>query len=199
MHEITPSPEAIAHLKKQDDILGAYIDEVGIIHREMVPDLFEGLISSIIGQQISTKAAGTIKGRLLEKIGCWKADRLHALTLEQVQALGMPFRKAGYLKEIAARVADGRLDLHALPRLSDEEVIEALVALPGIGLWTAEMLMTFTLQRPNILSFGDLGIHRGMQRLYGLDKIDRQTFEALRARYHPYNSTASLYLWHRAR
>lgn len=198
MSERLLSLQALAHLKKQDAVLGAYIDQVGLIEREMVPDLFTGLISGIISQQISTKAAQTIKARLLEKMGSWEANRLHALSIAEVQAVGMSFRKAGYLKEIAARVVDGRLDLKALQELGDEELIRALVELPGIGVWTAEMLLIFSLQRPDVISFGDLGIHRGMQRIYGLEKIDRPSFEALRQKYQPYSSTASLYLWHKA-
>lgn len=198
MPEMTPTVEALEHLRTKDAILGAYIDQVGLIRREMVPDLFQGLISSIISQQISTKAAQTIKARLFARMGDWQAECLHALEIEEVQAMGMSFRKAGYLKKIAADIVEGRLDLEAVATLDDEALIKALVALPGIGVWTAEMLLIFSLQRPDVISFGDLGIHRGLQRIYGLEKIDRATFEALRRNYQPYSSTASLYLWHKA-
>ncbi|HML46119.1 MAG TPA: DNA-3-methyladenine glycosylase 2 family protein, partial [Clostridia bacterium] len=109
--------------------------------------------------------------------------------------LGMSFRKAAYIREATERIVSGELDLHALRSLPDEAVCEQLVRLRGVGRWTAEMLLLFSLERPDIISFDDLGIHRGMRMLYGLEKVDRPQFEAYRKRYAPYASVASLYLW----
>jgi len=108
-------------------------------------------------------------------------------------------RKAGYIKNIAAAVNSGNLNLAELQHLSDNQVIEQLSSQPGIGVWTAEMLMIFSMQRPDIVSWNDLAIRRGMTRLYGLQTLTRADFDTRRQVYSPYGSIASLYLWHISR
>jgi DNA-3-methyladenine glycosylase II len=107
----------------------------------------------------------------------------------------MSMRKAGYIRGIGEAVASGRLDLDVLREFPDNEVITRLLALNGVGVWTAEMLLIFSMERPDVLSWGDLAIRRGMMRLYGRDTLDREVFERYRKRYSPYGSIASLYLW----
>ena len=104
-------------------------------------------------------------------------------------------RKAGYIKSAAEAVYSGRIDLSALHELSDEEIIHRLMALPGIGVWTTEMLLIFSLGRKDVLSYGDLAIRRGLCKLYGHKTLTKEQFARYKSRYSPYGSIASLYLW----
>lgn len=107
----------------------------------------------------------------------------------------MTFRKAGYIKDFADKVKNEEFDINSINDLPNEEIIKKLTALKGIGVWTAEMIMIFCLQRPDVLSFGDLAIHRGMRMLYHHKDIDKKRFEKYAKRYSPYGTVASLYLW----
>ena len=184
----------ISHLRKKDKKLGAYIDQVGIIKRKVTPNLFTALVESVISQQISAKAAETVC-RSVSELCETDSQKLHDLTIEQVQACGMSVRKAGYIKHIAQAVVSKSLDLDALSDKSDQEVVQTLTALKGVGQWTAEMLLIFSLMRPNVVSYGDLAIRRGMMRLYGLKDLEKDRFLRYARRYAPYGSVASLYLW----
>lgn len=185
----------ISHLKRNDPVLGCAIERIGPIRREVVPDLFEALVSFILGQQISAKAYQTIRGRMQSRLGSITPDTISLLTVEEIQALGTTFRKAAYVKNAAEKVQSGDLDFISLKSKSDEEVCTALSALSGVGVWTAQMLMLLSMQRPDIISFGDLAIRRGLCVLYGQESIDKEQFEKYRQRYSPYASVASLYLW----
>jgi len=185
----------IAYLKDADAALGEIIDKIGHIEREVIPDLFTSLINSIVAQQISAKAAETICRRMSEQFKEITPKTVDAASVEEIQKLGMSMRKAAYIKEAAHKVLVGELDIAALKTLTDDEVCNQLSALKGIGKWTAEMLMTFSMQRPDILSWDDLAIHRGLRMLHRHRKIDKKLFEKYRRRYSPYNTVASLYLW----
>lgn len=185
----------IEYLKERDPILGAEIDKIGMIKREIETDIFSALISSIISQQISTKAAITVKERYVELIVAITPENIDKVELESIQKCGMSLRKAGYIKGIANAAISGIVDFERLHKLSDKEVIEELVKLKGVGEWTAEMLLIHSLQRPDILSYKDLAIRRGIMRLYGLTVLTEKEFELYRERYSPYCTVASLYLW----
>ena len=185
----------ISHLKTRDKTLAAAIDKIGPINRETNSDLFSALVNSIVGQQISSKAQITIWKRINEGLGKITPKTILDCPEALLQSFGISFRKASYIRGAAERVADGRLDIAALREKTDTEVCEALVALDGVGIWTAEMLMLFSMQRGDILSFGDLAIQRGMKMLYRKENITRELFEKYRRRYSPYGSVASLYLW----
>ena len=185
----------VAYLKKVDKALGEVIDQIGHIERAVIPDLFASLVRSIIAQQISSKAAVTIGRRLSERFKEITPETINAASVEDIQQLGMSTRKATYIKDAAREVLSGELDIEKLHNLSDEEVCNHLTALNGIGVWTAEMLMIFSMQRPDILSWSDLAIHRGLRMLHKHREIDKKRFEKYRRRYSPYNTVASLYLW----
>ena len=185
----------IAHLKKRDKALGSAIDRIGPIRREVNPNLFSALVNSIVGQQISSKAQVTIWQRMKDKFGEITPQTILSCPEPELQSCGISFRKALYIRGITERIAEGRLDIEALCLQSDAEVCAELVKLNGVGIWTAEMLMLFSMQRPDILSFGDLAIHRGMRMLYRHRTITKELFEKYRRRYSPYGSVASLYLW----
>ena len=183
------------YLKQKDKKLALVIDTLGFIERPVDTDLFSSVVHHIIGQQISTTAQATLWKRLNERLGSVTADTILALGREELQAVGMTFKKADYILDFAEKVQSSIFDIKGLDKLTDEEVIKELSALKGIGVWTAEMIMTFCMQRPNVVSFGDLAIHRGMRMLYRHRKIDKAKFERYRKRYSPYGTVASLYLW----
>lgn len=185
----------IEYLKKRDIILGDAIDKIGMIKRKTEPDIFYSLVSSIISQQISTKAAVTVKTRLMNLIGEINPENINATSANDIQKCGMSLRKAGYIRGIAEAAVTRTIDFCNLYRLSDKEVIEELTKLKGVGRWTAEMLLIHSLERPNILSYKDLGIRRGIIRLYELEELSIEEFETYRRRYSPYSTVASLYLW----
>lgn len=186
-------------LTLRDPILGEAIRRIGFIRREVNPDLFEALVSSIVSQQISKKAYVTVWSRVREKTGPIRPENLLIMDREELKACGLSYKKTDWIRSIARAVTDGTLDLDTLPDLPDEDVIRELTRLPGIGQWTAQMLMIFSLQRPDILSFGDLAIRRGMMRLYGLTDLSAAQFQGIRQRLSPYNSVASLYFWELSR
>ncbi len=185
----------LSWLAKKDKRMAEAIERFGIINRPLMPDLFAALIRNIVDQQISTKAGITVGGRLTAMAGAITPAAIEQLTAQQIQSCGMSMKKALYIKGAATAVMSGELDLAAMPHYTDGEVVTALSRLPGIGVWTAEMLMMFSLGRPDVLSWGDLAIRRGMMNLYRHTELPRERFERYRRRYSPYGSTASLYLW----
>lgn len=183
------------YLRRRDRRLGRVIDEIGPIAREVIPDPFTALVHTVVGQQISSQAAAAIWHRLQERFGGVGPVALAAAPVEDLRQIGLSARKAAYIQGIAAAVVRGDLDLGALALLPDEDVVRRLTALPGIGRWSAEMVLLFSLQRPDVVSWDDLAIRRGMMRLYGLGELTRDEFDRYRRRYSPYGSIASLYLW----
>lgn len=185
----------ITYLKQKDKRLVEIIDKIGMVEREVDTDLFSAVIHHIIGQQISTKAQATIWKRMNDQYGIINADTIQSAGVSNLQSLGITFRKAGYITDFARKVKDGTFDIDGIWKKSDEEAIKELSSLQGIGVWTAEMILLFCMQRPNVLSFGDLAIQRGMRMVYHHRKIDRKLFEKYRRRLSPYCSVASLYFW----
>lgn len=185
----------VDYLKARDRVLGEVIDQVGHVEREVDPDLFSAVVHHIVGQQISTKAQATIWARMRERLGEVNARTVAAAGTAALQSVGISLRKAEYIQDFAGKVNSGAFDLQRVAALPDSEAIEALVALKGVGVWTAEMILLFCLQRPDIFSFDDLAIQRGLRMVYRHRKIDRKLFEKYRKRFSPYGSVASLYLW----
>ncbi|HQD91304.1 MAG TPA: DNA-3-methyladenine glycosylase [Syntrophomonadaceae bacterium] len=186
---------ALDYLEKKDKKLGAAMQRIGMIERQVIPDLFAALVHSIASQQISSTAAATVWSRIQEYFGDITPARIAAASCEEIQKLGMSMRKATYIKSAAQIVLEGGLDLTELQTLPDKEVVKRLSSLHGVGVWTAEMLLIFSLQRPDVVSWGDYAIRKGMMKLYGLEQLTREQFEKYRQRYSPYGSVASLYLW----
>jgi 3-methyladenine DNA glycosylase/8-oxoguanine DNA glycosylase len=183
------------YLKKRDKKLGAAIESIGMIEREVIPDLFSALVNSIVGQQISSKAAQTVWNRLQQHLETITPETVANAETEGIQKCGLSVRKANYIKGIGDAVISGRLNLSELNELPDKDIIERLSSLNGIGKWTAEMLLIFSMQRPDVVSWGDLAIQRGMMKLYGLKTISKEQFDRYIKRYSPYGTVASLYLW----
>ena len=187
--------QALLYLKSKDQTLGEVIDKIGHIDRGVDTDLFSSVVHHIIGQQISTKAQATIWQRISENLRVLNADSIIAAGVEKLQSFGMTFRKAEYITDFAVKIKNGTFDLEGIWHKSDEEAIAALRSLKGIGVWTAEMILLFCMQRQNIFSFDDLAIQRGLRMVYHHRNIDRKLFEKYRRRFSPYCSVASLYLW----
>ena len=187
--------EETDYLKKKDKRMAEVIDRIGHVERKVDTDLFSAVVHHILGQQISTAAQATVWARLVDAVGAVSADSLTALGRERLQQIGTTYKKADYILDFAEKVQRGEFDTSRLWTLSDAEVIRELTGLRGVGVWTAEMILLFCMQRPNVLSFGDLAIQRGMRMVYHHRKIDRKLFEKYRRRLSPYCSVASLYFW----
>ena len=185
----------IEYLKSRDRRLGEVIDRIGQIRWTVEPDLFSAIVQNIVAQQISGKAAESILARVGGLLGEITPKTVAKTDVQAFRTCGVSQRKAEYIKDFAAEVVSGEFDLSAVAKLPDAEVIAALSSLRGIGVWTAEMLLLFTLQRPDVLSYGDLGIHRGMRMVYRHRKITKALFEKYRRRLSPCGSVASLYFW----
>ena len=185
----------VQYLRSRDKRLGEVIDRVGMIRREVDPDLFAAVVHHIVGQQISTKAQATIWQRMQDALGQVNAETILAAGVPRLQALGISFRKAEYITDLAEKVRTGAFNLDAVAHMSDEDAIRALSSLKGIGVWTAEMILLFCLQRPDVFSYDDLAIQRGLRMVYHHRRIDRKLFDRYRRRFSPYCSVASLYLW----
>ena len=190
-------------LMRADKVLRQVMEEQGPIHPEIDrrgsrSDPYEALARAIVGQQLSTKAAASIWSRLIDLFDGRTPTpeellRKRATTLRKA---GLSNAKVAFLRDLAAQVKDGSLDLAHLAELSDEDIVAELVAVKGIGLWTAEMFLIFHLGRQDVVSAGDLGIRRAVQIAYGLDELPGpEEMERISEAWRPHRTLACLYLW----
>src|SRR5262252_8942587 len=189
--------KALTHLKSSDPILAAIIERVGppqIAYRE---PSFEALARSIVFQQLSTKAARTIYGRLEEAAGGkLTPESIQNLSVGEMRRAGLSRQKLGYIRDLAEHALSGKVDFTLLPAMNDEEVIAALTDIKGVGVWTAHMFLLFSLRRPNVLPVGDLGVQTAIQRAYRKRKLPTpKQVEVIAKGWHPYCSYAAWYLW----
>ena len=191
--EITERDKAA--LCRQAPEFGEIARQADLKSFECSGDLFYALVRSIISQQLSVRVAAVILKRVEQLLGTVSAENLLSAETEALRGCGLSGRKIEYLRGIAEAALSGTVAFDALAERSDSEVIAELVKLKGVGVWTAEMLLIFALGRPDILSFKDLGIRRGIMMLNHLDSLTESEFEAYRKRYSPYSTLASLYLW----
>lgn len=187
--------DAVAYLSERDPRMADAIARIGHVWRVRDDDLFQAVVHSIVGQQISTRAQATVWSRMRDGLGTVDAAHVVAASVEELQAFGMTYGKAGYIRDFALRVQDGLFDIAAVERMGDDEAIEVLASLRGVGRWTAEMILTFCLNRPDVFAYDDLAIQRGLRMLYHHRRITRKLLERYRRRFSPYCSVASLYLW----
>jgi DNA-3-methyladenine glycosylase II len=188
-------------LMRRDPVLGAAIKRIGrcgMAERQRT-DHLTALVGAIVSQQLSIKAAATIFARFAALFPDHQipgAGAIQALDSDTLRAVGLSGQKIGYLRDLCARIADGRLQLETLDDLADEHVIERLTSVKGFGRWTAEMFLMFRLHRPDVLPAGDLGIVNAVQRLYRLRKRpDARRILKMGEIWRPYRSVASWYLW----
>lgn len=193
---LTPDSPEVAHLSSADTVLNGLIARIGPIEQRLETDAFESLASAIVAQQLSDAAARTIWGRVIGVLGSATPASVLATDTETLRAAGLSRSKVAFLGDLAARVADGRLDLAALSWLTDDEIVEALVSVKGIGRWTAEMFLIFSLGRPDILAVDDGALRSTVGWLYGIDGgADREAVVRIGEAWRPYRTAASLYLW----
>jgi DNA-3-methyladenine glycosylase II len=201
------SARARAALAASDPTMAALIERIGKIDlstrlrrrsEERPADAYGALLRAIVGQQLSTKAARTIYLRVLDLFGGVTPSPQQLLDAgeQDLRGAGLSGRKVEYIRDLAAHVLSGELELDRLDQLGDEEAIEEIVAVRGLGRWTAEMFLIFHLERPDVLSGGDLGIRKAIQIEYGLEEMPTPTEVTERGeRWRPHRSLASLYLW----
>jgi DNA-3-methyladenine glycosylase II len=197
---------ARAELSAADPVMAKLIKRLGdqsVARRrrsrgEPKPDAYGALLRAIVGQQLSTKAARSIYARILDMFGGTTPtpEQILAASESDLRNAGLSGRKVEYVKDLAAHVKNGELELDRLEKLTDEEVIEEIVAVRGLGQWSAEMFLIFHLGRSDVISGGDLGIRKAIQLAYGFDEMPTPTeVEELSERWRPNRSLASIYLW----
>jgi DNA-3-methyladenine glycosylase II len=189
---------AARHFRKVDPVIHGVFKQVGPCTLKPQRDRFNMLVRSIISQQISTSAARSIRAKLEALIAPEKVspEVLSRLTFEQLRSAGLSSQKATYLHDLAAKAADGTVQLKTVGRKSDEEIIAELIQVKGIGRWTAQMFLIFSLGRPDVFPPDDLGIKVALRNLYGLAELPTKAeAHALAAPWTPHSTFATWYLW----
>ncbi len=189
--------KAVNHLKKSDPILRGIIERVGPCRMEFGEPEFSSLAESIVYQQLNGKAAATIFERFAALAGDpLTPEGILKLSDEQLRGVGLSKQKSAYLKDLSAKTAAGELDFARLPELSDDEVIEHLTQVKGIGVWTAHMFLMFSLRRPNVLPTGDYGVQVAIKKHYKKRKLPKpKDMEKIARAWEPYRSVACWYMW----
>jgi DNA-3-methyladenine glycosylase II len=191
---------ALAHLSAADPVMAHLVQERGRLVLPATDDYFFTLLESIVSQQLSSKAAATIMSRILSLFPGKESpdpDSVLALPDQAFRDAGLSWSKVSYVKDLAARVTSGRLPLDHIAQMPDEEAIEALVAVKGIGRWTAEMFLMFSLARPDVLAVDDYGLRAAMMSLYGMPELPKPAaMREVAEPWRPYRSYGCLYLWH---
>jgi DNA-3-methyladenine glycosylase II len=189
--------KAVNHLKKSDPVLRSIIERVGPCRMEFGPAEFSSLAEAIVYQQLNGKAAVTIFQRFAELAGePITPEGILKLGDQQLRAVGLSKQKSAYLKDLAARTAAGLLDFSKLPDMSDEEVIQHLTQVKGVGVWTAHMFLIFSLRRPNVLPTGDYGVQMAVKKHYRKRKLPKPLeMEKIARAWEPYRSIACWYMW----
>src|SRR5712692_2275261 len=189
--------KAINYLKKSDHILRAIIERVGPCRMEYGDPEFHSLAEAIVYQQLNGKAAVTIFKRFAALAGePLTPEGILKLSEAQLRSVGLSKQKSSYLRDLAAKTHEGKLDFGRLPKLSDDEVIEHLTQVKGIGVWTAHMFLMFALRRPNVLPTGDYGVQVAVKKHYKKRKLPKpKDMERIAKCWEPYRSIACWYLW----
>ena len=188
---------AVRHLKKSDPVLAAIIERVGPYRVTFREPTFQTLVRSIAFQQLNGKAARSIFDRLVAAAGgSLTPESILTLTVEQMRAVGLSRQKLSYIRDLGERTRSGEIDFARLPAMSDEDVIEHLTRVKGIGVWSAQMFLMFALQRPNVLPTADYGVRAAIKKNYRKRKLpDHKQIVRLARAWHPYCSVACWYLW----
>lgn len=195
---MAPAPDIAAHFRSVDPVLFQHLHLIEGRRLSVSKSPFADLVEAVTNQQLSEKAGSTIFRRLkaLFPSGRMTPDGMLSCTDQQLRDVGISWSKVSYIKAIAAAAKEQTVDFDTLPQQSDEDVIRQLTKIRGVGVWTAEMFLMFTLGRPDVFSFGDLGLKRAIQELYGLNKEpSRRTMQRLSDRWKPYRTYAALVLW----
>jgi DNA-3-methyladenine glycosylase II len=198
MHDDATIRAAMRHLRRADPVMAEMIRGVGPFAIRLEKNRFQALVRSIIAQQISGKAARSIWRRVQEATRPRRltAEVLAGIPSEQLRSLGLSPQKASYVHDLAAKVSSGSVRLHRVQRMNDDEVISELIQVKGIGVWTAQMFLIFSLGRLDVFPHDDLGVRMALRRHYGLaDLPDKAQSLSIAARWRPYTTVASWYCW----
>ena len=191
---------AADYLTNQDPVLADIISKFGSCNIKPHQDYYKALVDSIIGQQLSVKAASSIRRRFYELFVDESPlpEDILAKSAEAYRAIGLSYRKAQYIQDLALHIIEGRLIFDTIEDLTNEKVINLLTNVKGVGEWTAHMFLIFSMGRLDVLPVGDLGIKNGIKQLYNFDKLpspDQVRETAVKFNWHPYESVASWYVW----
>ncbi|WP_430786341.1 DNA-3-methyladenine glycosylase family protein [Virgibacillus flavescens] len=187
---------AVQELCASDPRMNKLVRIIGDIEFTLRPDYFISLVRSIVGQQISVQAAGAIYNRLEKLLDDVSAANILKKSDEELKSVGLSVRKTAYLKDLANAIEDGTIDLAKLDELDNQEIIKLLTSVKGIGKWTAEMFLLFSLGRMNVLALDDIGIQRGAKWLYQVDQSERRKILVEKSNlWDPHFTLASIYLW----
>ncbi|HEY1085796.1 MAG TPA: DNA-3-methyladenine glycosylase [Candidatus Saccharimonadales bacterium] len=191
---------ALTHLQENDPALARLIQQYPAPSFEKHTNYYHELVDSIISQQLSVKAARTIEGRFKDLFGGNFPSPEQILTkdAEELRAVGLSRPKANYIQDLARKILDGTIRFDTIDSLSNDEIIEELTKVKGIGVWTVHMFLMFCMGRLDVLPTGDLGIKNGVGKLYGFQSVptpEEVTIVASRNNWHPYESVASWYIW----
>lgn len=195
MNTLFPFVDKVEHLRTVDGRMAQLIERFGYIERPTDGPIFATLVRNILSQQVATSVAERTTKALIARVGEIEPEAIAAMGEEGLREVGVPSRKARWIVRAAERFAAGEFDIEELRKLSDKALAERLVTLDGVGTWSAEMLMMFSLGRENVLSWGDLILRRAIETLYGEKRLTPKRMEYYRRLYQPYASVASLYLW----
>lgn len=195
MEFITFTPEDLTMLKSKDETLGKTMDLVKPRPRVLHPDLFENMVRQMVSQQISLKSAETVWKRFEKQYTTITPAHILEKPREEMSSLGISPTKAQWIYEAAGKFQNDPTFYQLLRRKSNEEIKNHLLTFRGVGPWTVDMLLIFTLRRKDILSYEDLGVRLGLMKLYGLDKISKKEFKTYQDRFSPLGTLASLYFW----
>jgi DNA-3-methyladenine glycosylase II len=191
--------KARIHLSNADPILARIIAEVGALNIQPRRERFQALARAIIFQQLAGAAANAIYGRfvgLFPDVEFPSPEQVLAKTVAQLRAVGLSEKKALYIKDLAAHIRDGKLNFHLFHKMTDEEIIEHLIMVKGIGRWTAEMFLMFNLGRPDVMPADDLGVQNAIRRHYRMrQRPNRKQLLKRAERWRPYRTAAAWYLW----
>lgn len=193
---------AARHLSQHDPVLAPVIARAGLTTMRPHRNYYQALVGSIISQQLSVKAADTIERRFCELFGSSEMpspEQILTKDIDELRSAGLSRGKASYVRDLAQHVVDGKVQFGHLDAMTNDEIVRELVAVKGIGEWTAHMFLMFCMGRLDVLAVGDLGIKNGIQKLYGLKApptADEITALAKKNGWHPYESVACWYIWH---
>jgi DNA-3-methyladenine glycosylase II len=190
--------KALSHLSRRDPILRTVIKLAQLQELKASKNYFQSLARAIVGQQLSTKAAATIWQRFLDLFGgkMPSAEQILKINASKMRKAGLSFQKISYIKNLSLAVNSGDLNFKKLIKSEDEQVVEALIKIKGVGRWTAEMFLMFSMGRPNVFSLGDLGLRNGVKKLYNIDAVKQaKKMQKLLDLWHPYKTFASRHVW----
>lgn len=190
--------KAVAHLKRSDPVMAGIIERVGPCRMTYTEPIFESLARSIVYQQLSGKAAATIFGRFVAAAGGEPLTprKVLRLNFEEMRAIGLSTQKATYVRDLAEKTAAKQVRFEKFPDMTNEEIMAVLTQVKGIGIWTVQMFLMFSLRRPDVLPTGDLGIRNAIQKAYGLESPATMTkIEEIGGVWKPYCTIACWYLW----